>query len=182
MSQPVTTPKPPRIVTSDNKASSSRAALIPSPDLAWKTLGRFGWLAVFAGLFDIALAWYPFQGGNPAWEFGIFNLTIWSLPLATTGLIVLLASGLALGNRRRVLGVAIGLLLLAMVILIVDLLYALVIPIALRGAPAETQLNIRRSIIKTVALGVAFPALYITLAVGALRQLRAAGRRGKVGV
>src|SRR5690606_22979586 len=134
--------------------SDTKPGLPASPDLAWKMLGRFGMLAVFAGLFDIALAWYPLQGGNPAWEFGIFNLTIWSLPLATTGLVALLASGVALGSRWRVRIVAIGLLLLALLVLLIDVLYALIIPIALRGVPDEARLNVQKSIVKTVALGM----------------------------
>ena len=126
--------------------------------------------ATLIGAFDIALAWYPLQGGNPAWEFGIINLTIWSLPFPTTGLVLLLAAGVALEKRWLIRLSAFALLALAVIILGALVLYALAIPIAVQGAPEPVLLNVKKSIVKTVVLGLTFPTLYIALALAALRQ------------
>ena len=148
---------------------------LPSPKFAWSVLGWFGIAAVFIGSFDILLAWYPLQGGNPAWEFGIINLTVWSLPFLTTGLVFLLASGVALESKWRIRVAGIALLVLAIVILVLLVLYALSIPIALQGAPAPVLQNVKKSIVKTVVLGVTFPTLYFVLAIAALRRRRSGG-------
>ena len=70
---------------------------------------------------------------------------------------------------------AIALILLAIVILGLMVLYGLSIPIALQGAPAPVLQNVKKSILKTVVLGLTFPTLYIVLAVAALRRRRASG-------
>ena len=145
---------------------------LPTPRLAWDVLGWFGLVATLVGAFDLALAWYPLQGGNPAWEFGIINLTIWTLPLPTTGLMLLLAAGLALERTWQV-RLAMGVLfVLAVLVLGALVLYALAIPVALQGAPDPVQLNVKKSILKTVVLGITFATLYIVVATAALRQRR----------
>jgi hypothetical protein len=172
MSAPSAGPKEvSRVLTPEASLRKATAGLV-APAVAWTVLGRFGIVAVLVGLFDIALAWYPFLGGNAAWEFGIINLTVWSLPFPTTGLVLLLASGIALGARWQIRLAAFSMLVLALLILGCMILYALAVPVALQGAPAEVQLNVRKSIIKTVVLGLAFPTLYIALAIAALRQRR----------
>jgi hypothetical protein len=148
------------------------ARLPQAPRLAWTLLGWFGLVATLVGAFDIALAWYPWQAGNPAWEFGIINLTVWSLPFPTTGLMLLLASGLALEKTWQVRLAVAALLVFAVIILGALVLYALAIPVALQGAPDPVQLNVRKSVLKTVLLGIAFPTLYIVVATAALRQRR----------
>lgn len=169
--QPVGPKEPARVLTPEGPKTKATPGL-PDPRFAWRVLGWFGIAALLIGGFDILLAWYPLQSGNPAWEFGIINLTIWSLPFLTTGLVLVLASGVALESRVKI-RVATGLLLLlAVVILGLLTLYGLSIPIALQGAPAAVQQNIKKSILKTVVLGVTFPTLYIILAVAALRQRR----------
>ena len=67
-------------------------------------------------------------------------------------------------------------LVLAIVILVLLVLYALSIPIALQGAPAAVQQNVKKSIVKTLVLGVTFPTLYFVLAIAALRRRRSSGR------
>ena len=169
--QPVGPTEPGRILKPE---SPSRKAVqsLPDPVTAWRVLTWFGVTAVFIGSFDILLAWYPLQSGNPAWEFGIINLTVWSLPFLTTGLVLILAAGVALESRWRIRVAGIALLLLAIVILGLMVLYALSVPIALQGAPAPVLQNVKKSILKTAVLGVTFPTLYIVLAVSALRRRR----------
>ncbi|HEY0305771.1 MAG TPA: hypothetical protein VGC44_12370 [Longimicrobiales bacterium] len=170
-SEPVGRKEASRLLTPETSKKKAGPGL-PDPRFAWVLLGWFGMAAVFIGGFDILLAWYPLQSGNPAWEFGIINVTVWSLPFLTTGLVLLLASGVALESRWRIRVAAVALLVLAIVILGLVALYALSIPIALQGAPAAVQQNVKKSILKTVVLGVTFPTLYIMLAVGALRRRR----------
>ena len=148
---------------------------LPDPRFAWVLLGWFGVVAVLIGGLDLLLAWYPLQSGNPAWEFGIINLTIWSLPLPTTGLVLLLAAGVALQSRWRIRLAGIALIVLAVLILALLLLYGLSIPIALQGAPAEVLPSVKKSIVKTVVLGLTFPTLYLALAIAALRRRRSSG-------
>jgi hypothetical protein len=172
---PVGPREPVRVLTPEGPKTKAASGL-PDPRFAWSLLGWFGIAAVFIGGFDILLAWYPLQSGNPAWEFGIINLTVWSLPFLTTGLVFLLASGAALESTWRVRLAAIALLVLAIVILVLLVLYALSIPIALQGAPAAVQQNVKKSIVKTLVLGVTFPTLYFVLAIAALRRRRSGGR------
>ena len=172
--QPVGPKEPIRVLTPEGPRTKGAAGL-PEPKLAWSLLGWFGIAAVLIGGFDILLAWYPLQSGNPAWEFGIINLTVWSLPFLTTGLVFLLASGVALQSRWRIRVAAVAMLLAAMLILALLVLYALSIPIALQGAPTAVQTNVKKSILKTVVLGLTFPTLYIVLAVAALRRRRSSG-------
>ena len=173
--QPVGPTEPGRVLRPEGQNRKAARGL-PDPRTAWAMLSWFGIAAVFIGAFDILLAWLPLQSGNPAWEFGIINLTIWSLPFPTTGLVLLLASGIVLESRWRVRAATVALLLLAVVILGLLALYGLSIPIALQGAPEAVQPNVRKSIVKTVVLGLSFPTLYILLAVTALRRRRSSGQ------
>lgn len=171
-SQPAGPREPSRVLTTDG-VSRRAAPGLPNPAFAWVVLGWFGVAAMMVGAFDILLAWYPLRTGNPAWEFGIVNLTIWSLPFPTTGLMLLLASGIALASRWRIRLAAILLLILALLILGMMVLYGLSIPIALRGSPAPVLPTVKKSIAKTLVLGVTFSTLYIALAIAALRRRRA---------
>jgi hypothetical protein len=167
--EPVT--KLTRLIKPDESPRRSPAGPVPA-QFAWVVLGRFGIVALVVGFFDIALAWYPFGAGNPAWEFGIINLTIWSLPFPTTGLVALLASGTALNSRRRVFTTAGLMLILAIVVIALIVLYVMVIPIALKGTPAGAELAVKKSLVKTVVLGSTFATFYLVLAVTALRRIR----------
>jgi hypothetical protein len=173
--QPVGPVEPGRVLRPEGPNRKAATRGLPDPRTAWALLGWFGIAAVFIGVFDILLAWYPLQSGNPAWEFGIINLTVWSLPFPTTGLVLLLASGIMLESRWRIRTATATLLLLAIAILGLLAVYGLSIPIALQGAPEAVQPNVRKSIVKTVVLGVTFPTLYILLAVAALRRRRSSG-------
>lgn len=171
MVQPVGPSEPSRILTPEGPARKA-APGIADTRLAWSVLGWFGIAAVMIGGFDILLAWYPMQSGNSAWEFGIINITIWSMPFITTGLVFLLAAGLGLQKRWLARSAGIAMLLLALAILAMLLIYALVIPIALEGTPEPAQLNVKKSIVKTVVLGPIFSAVLILLGLTALKRPR----------
>lgn len=170
-SQPVGPKEFNRVLTPE-AVGRKAATSVPHPRLAWAVLGWFGFAAVLIGSFDILLAWYPLQSGNSAWEFGIINVTIWSLPFVTTGLVLMLAAGLALEKRWLSRFAAICMVLLAVAIVAMLLVYALVIPIALQGTPPAAQLNVKKSIVKTVVLGPIFSAVLFVLGVAALRRPR----------
>lgn len=172
--QPVGPNEPGRILTPEGP-SKKAAQGIADPRLAWSVLGWFGIAAVLIGGFDILLAWYPMQSGNSAWEFGIINITVWSMPFLTTGLVFLLAAGLGLQKRWLTRFAAICMLVLALALVAMLLVYALVIPIALEGTPEPAQLNVKKSIVKTVVLGPMFSAVLVLLSVTALKRPRRAG-------
>ena len=163
-----------RVVTTESIGRRT-APVLPKPAFAWAVLGWFGVVAVIIGGFDILLAWYPLRTGNPAWEFGIINLTIWSLPFPTTGLVFLLAAGVALESRWRIRLAGIVMLALALLILGLLALYGLTVPIALRGSPAPVLPEVKKSIVKTAVLGLLFAGLYIGLAIAALKRRRTVG-------
>jgi hypothetical protein len=144
-----------------------------SSEMAWRALGWFGLLLAFVGLADLLLTWVPLAFGNPGWEFATVDQSFGSLPLVTMGLAAVLASSLAIGSRWRVRLVAGFLLLFAVALLTAYVtLYALNIPLALQMAPAEVSLGLKKAIVKTTVMAVAFPGAYVVASVLSILSLR----------
>jgi hypothetical protein len=161
----------------ERTAASGRATASTQPpsERAWRAVGWFGLLLAFVGLADILLVWYPLGLGNPAWEFGAVDQTFSGLPLLTMGLAALLGSALALGVRWRIRVVAGVLLLLALALLSAYVLYLLNVPMALRMAPPEVAIGVKKAIVKTTIMAVAFPGAYLVASISALRAIRRGG-------
>lgn len=146
---------------------------LASPEASWSLLKGAGFLFVLVSGLDIALAWYPVGFGNPEWEFGTITATFQGLPVLVLGLVLLLASGVARGQRRLVRSVSIGMTLVAIVLIAIAALYALTAPIALQASPPGSLLSVglKKAIFRTAGQAVLYPAVLIVLAVAAWRHI-----------
>ena len=136
----------------------------------WKGLGWFGLLITLVSLADIALTFYPTRFGTPEWEFGAIANAYSGLPLLATGLAGVLAS--ALGQRRRwmIRLTALLLVLVAFAMMGATSIFLLDVPLALRLAPGEVIVGIKKTIVKTLLLGTVFPLAFLVAAVAAVRS------------
>ena len=149
---------------------ADRKALSPvttaAPQTAWRTLGRVGLvLAVVAG-FDIALRWYPLSLRSPEWEFGTVAMTFASLPLVTVGLVAGLASAMARGARVGTAVMAGIFCMMALFVVAAMLLFVSDVPLALsavasQNAPAAAMLEMKRTIARSVVMGVGYVVIYV---------------------
>jgi len=146
----------PRVVTAPKKGA--RPPLGPAPELAWKILGWLGFAFTLVGGADLALTWYPWRFGNPEWEFGTVSAMLDGLPVATLGLVLLLAVGVATGRRWLVQAMAVILLALAMVIVLAAVLYATNVPIALRAVQEPlVRTGLKKAIAKSAVQATVYP-------------------------
>jgi len=135
-----------------------------APQTAWRALGRVGLiLAVIAG-FDIALRWYPTSFRSPEWEFGTVAITFASLPLVTVGLVAALASAMARGARGSATVMAAIFCMMALFVVAALLLFGSDIPLALSAlatqkAPDGAMLEMKRTIARSVVMGVGFAVI-----------------------
>lgn len=131
------------------------------PDYAWSLLGYIGTAFILIGAIDIVLAWFPFVLGSAEWEFGTIGATLNGLPLPGLGLMLLLASGVALGRELRVRAVAVICVVLVLALVGLAFLYVTVIPVALSEVTNPVvRAGLMKSIVKAVALLVIYPALF----------------------
>src|SRR5438045_8423798 len=103
----------PRVLI-DQKAQ--KASMPGSAEQGWRTIWRFAWVMVAAGLGDTGLAFVPLNFGVPEWEFGTMASSISALPLISMGLAGLLGSALAMGRRTAVLLLSWFFILLALLV------------------------------------------------------------------
>ncbi|HEX8361980.1 MAG TPA: hypothetical protein VF613_17815 [Longimicrobium sp.] len=136
----------------------------------WRALGWFGLLITLVSLADIALTFYPARFGVPEWEFGTVANAYSGLPLLATGLAGVLAG--AMGQRRRwmIRLTALVLVLAALAMVAATSIFLLDVPLALRLAPAEVLVGIKKTILKTLLLGTIFPIAFLVAAVAAVRS------------
>jgi hypothetical protein len=139
------------------KVSSRRI----DPDQAWSLLGYIGIAFILIGALDIGLAWFPFVLGSAEWEFGTIGATLNGLPLPGLGLMLVLASGVALGLPMRIRVVAAICAVLVVALLGLGFLYVTVIPVALSEVTNPVvRAGLMKSIVKALALLVIYPALF----------------------
>lgn len=149
-----------------------------APSAGWRSLGGFGLILAIIGLGQLALYFFPTLAfGSPEWEYGASAQVLGALPLPTIGLAAVLASALALGSRWQMVVLAIVLLIGAILIFAVLGLFWTVAPMALKATPDAIAGPIQQTIARTTLSGVGFGALYILMAVRAIRQLRRSPRR-----
>lgn len=164
----------PQVLVAGEPKKPTRAAQPLAPGDGWVWIGWFGLMLAIVGVGDFLLAWYPMALGNPEWEFGTVVASFSGLPLVTMGFAGLLGSAAARGVRWQIvtlgwmLVVFGGLLVLAYVTFLLD------VPLALRaGADQQVvQLGLRKAIVKTSLLAVAFAGSYIGFGIVALRHAR----------
>ena len=131
------------------------------PDFAWSLLGYIGFAFLIIGAIDIGLAWFPFVLGSPEWEFGTIGASLNGLPLPGLGLMLVLASGVALGNRVQIRIAALVCAFLVLALLVLAFLYVTVIPVALgEVSNAVVRAGLMKSIVKALVLFVIYPVLF----------------------
>ncbi|HSQ32976.1 MAG TPA: hypothetical protein VLN49_24140 [Gemmatimonadaceae bacterium] len=149
---------------------------VSAPRTAWRYLGQFGVLLAVIGFVDIALHWYPPAFRSPEWEFGTVATTLGSLPLPTMGLLAVLASALARAVKANLVAISVVLGLLAAFVAAAMLMFLLDVPVALRavsaqGVPPQAATEIKRTIVRTLTMGVGFGLVYLYGAVVSIRFL-----------
>jgi hypothetical protein len=149
---------------------------VSAPRTAWRYLGQFGVLLAVIGFVDIALHWYPPAFRSPEWEFGTVASTLGALPLPTMGLLAVLASALARAVKGNLVAISVVLGLLAMFVAAAMLMFLLDVPVALRavsaqGVPPQAATEIKRTIVRTMAMGLGFGFVYSYGAIVSIRFL-----------
>lgn len=168
---PLTTPSsaPHVVIQADRRAVDP--VTIGAPRTAWRLFGWFGWLLIVVGGLDLVSQWYPTAFKSAEWEFGVVSVTIASLPLLTIGATVVLASFLARGRRGGVAVIGIGFALLFVVVGLMLALFASDIPLALRSPPGPPLTGIKKAIVRTLVMGLAYEIAYFVAAVTSFRYV-----------
>lgn len=139
--------------------------LAEDPDFGWYLLGWIGLVFTIVGAADLLLTWYPFNLGNPEWEFGTVTAALDGLPVPTLGLALLLGVGAARGQRWLMRTVAVAFALLALVIVMAAILYASNIPLALQSVPDPVvQTGLKKAITKSTIQSVVYPIAFLWIA------------------
>lgn len=134
--------------------------------LGWLGLGYF-----VMSLIDLALGWYPMRFGSPEWEFGTISATVSGLAIPTLSLYLMLAAAFARERARRVKGLGITFVVLALALPVLGIFYLTNVPLALKSTATNdlAHLGVKKAVLKTLTLFAGYEILYIT---GALKGLR----------
>lgn len=148
----------------------------PRPEQVRSGLGSVaGWSGLtflLVGGWDFALTWYPLSFGNREWEFGTVTASLNGLPVPTMGLALLLVGALLLERRWWAGLVGLAAFGLMVWVLVGAVLWVTTVPLALRTAPPEVLLGLKKSIVKSALQCVAYPGILAFLgwrAVGTIR-------------
>lgn len=138
----------------------------PSPGQAWLIVGGLGLALGFVGSLDLVLLFFPPRFGNAEWEFASISAGLNGLPVLALGLGLVVAAGVARGNRSVVRVGAVVFGVLGVVIIGLAAVYLLTVPIAL-GSTSDpvTLLTIKKSIAKTVGQVLVYPTMFLAMAV-----------------
>jgi len=159
---------------------ADRKALTPittaAPMAAWRALGRVGLVLAVIASVDILSRWYPTHFRSPEWEFGTVSMTFASLPLVTMGLIAGLASAMARGERTSVSVLAAVFCVMSVFVVAALLLFGSDVPLALgalktNNVSIEAAREMKRTIARSVVMGVGFAVIYVYGSVLSVRYL-----------
>jgi hypothetical protein len=141
-----------------------------SSDAAWRLAAWVGAALAVVGLADILLVLYPWSLGQPAWEFGVMDAAVSTLPLLLVGWTMMVAA--AMVRRRSRLLTALGVFAVVAGLAVAGgfLLYLLSAPFALRMAPAEVLTGIHKSIARVTIMSLVFGSSLVFGGVAALRS------------
>jgi hypothetical protein len=144
---------------------------VAAPKTAWRYAGWLGLVLVVVGGIDIALRWYPTSFRSPEWEFGTIGITIASLPLFSIGLVMVLASSLARASKVGAQVLAGVFSLLAVLLLAILMIFLLDVPLALKAPDPRVLLEIKKTVLRTLIMGLAFEILFVSSAVLSFRYI-----------
>jgi hypothetical protein len=166
----------PQILVREDEAERKKH-LAPHPDMGWYLLGAVGLVFAIIGLFDVVLAWYPLNFGNPEYEFGTYSQVMNFMPLPVLGLALILAGGVARGIKWVPRVVAVVMVLMVAGILVSAVLYATNIPLALdRVKEPLIRTGLKKQIFKALVQTVVYPVALLYVSVKAWRHATAAAR------
>ena len=161
----------PRVLVREDGHGTRTSFLPPAPDFGWQLLGWLGWTFLIVGTLDVALAWYPFNLGNPDWEFGTISSTLDSLPVPTLGLGLLLGSSVARGWKTGTRVFAVLLIVAALLILAAGVIYLLNIPLAFKTVQEPLlRTGLKKAVTKSIGQGVLYPLAFVITAVQGWRH------------
>jgi hypothetical protein len=155
---------------------SSRAR--PAPVGAWLVLAVVGWVFLVVGGMDVGLVWYPTAFGSVGWEFGSITASLNGLPLPVMGIALMLASAVARADQLSARLAMVFASVLAILVVVGGLLYALGVPLALRSVTDPLGLmGLKKAIFRSLVQLVAYPAVLGWAVVRARRLLRTGDSR-----
>lgn len=161
------------VIQADRKALSPITS--SAPKTAWKALGRVGLILAVIASVDIVLRWFPTAFRSPEWEFGTVAMTFASLPVVTIGLVAGLASGMARGERGSVTVLAAIFCVMSVALFGCLLLFGSDVPVALsalkNNVPVDAARELKRTIARSIVMGVGFAVIYIYGSVVSVRYL-----------
>jgi len=161
------------VIQADRKALNP--VTVTAPMTAWKALGRVGLLLAAIASVDILLRWFPTAFRSPEWEFGTVAMTFASLPVVTVGLVAGLASAMARGERGSATVLAAIFCVMSVFLVACLLLFASDVPVALaalkNNMPIEAAREVKRTITRSVVMGVGFSVIYVYGSVVSIRYL-----------
>jgi hypothetical protein len=142
----------------------------PSSDSAWRLAAWVGAALAVVGLADILLVLYPWSLGQPAWEFGVMDAAVSSLPLLLVGWTMMVAA--AMVRRRTMFLGVLGAVAVVTGLMVAGgfLVYLLSVPFALRMAPAEVLTGIHKSIARVTIMSLVFGSTFVLGGVAVLRS------------
>ena len=139
--------------------------------LSWQVFSGIGVVFLVVGAVTLFSPLFPLRIGVIEWEFGTASALFDNVPIFGLGLGLLMASGLALGARWRVRGLALICILLALVIWLAAGLYATVVPQALGAAPNPVALTaIKKAVAKGAIQILIYPVAFLWLGIWSWRR------------
>ena len=165
----MSTSAPQVILRRDKKAFEP--ITVVAPRRAWRLVGWFGFMLAAVGFVDVALQWYPTAFQSPEWEFGTVAVSFASLPLFSIGAMALLASFFARGVRGGVIAMGVFFSLLTIAVVLGFMLFLSDVPLALRAASGPAVVVLKKSIIRTLMMGLSFGTGYLIAAFMSFRYL-----------
>jgi hypothetical protein len=158
------------LLSSEERQQRARSGIEPA--LPWGIALGVGFAIAIVGWTDLTLLWYPLQFGNPEWEFGTISAHLDGMPLGTLGLATFAAGAVGLGWRRTTRVVAVVCLLVMLLILGIGVIYLLVVPVALQGAPPAVKPGLVKAMVKAGVFAATYAVLYGWLGWFLLRRPR----------
>jgi hypothetical protein len=165
----------PRIVIQAERKPFSPIT-VTAPNKAWRAVGQVGVVLAVVAAVDVGLRWYPLSFRSPEWEFGTVAISLASLPLGSIGLAAALASALARGSRIGASVLSGIFCLMSLLLAAALLLFLSDLPLAFSATkapnfPAAAALEMKKTVVRSLVMGVGFGIVYVYGAVASLKYL-----------
>lgn len=143
-----------------------------SGSVPWRLIGFAGLTFTLIGWTDVLLLGYPLRIGRPDWEFATVSGMFDALPLATIGMLLIVARFHVDGSRlaRRLIGSALIVVVLGLCAAFI--LFGLSFATGIGAVDGDTQWLLVRAGIKTSVAASVYVILYILMALTLFRASR----------